>query len=359
MSVRIQRRATLSAAVLAIGALSLSACGGGDEGEENSATSGTVGIIGYAGIWEDAYREAVIEPFNEEYPDITINYNSNRSSAEMLSAIQSEGGNRATDVTIMDISVSNGGNSQGIFAELSEEEIPNLANVADEWLDEDGYGPAVMLDSVALLYAPEEFDAAPESWDVLWDEEYQGQVNVMAPPSGLGINLTAITAEMLGEDFTETIDQTIERLQELAPNVQTWAPNPDEYQSVMTGQTILGVGQNARGQFYVDDSDGALGVAVPEEGTVNQINTINLTADAPNPEAAKTFIDYALSAEAQEAFAERMFYAPTVENAELSEEVAERLVEADDDRIIPLDQEWLADVRQDWTDQWNREVLGQ
>lgn len=359
MSVLISRRVTLSAAVLAISGLSMTACGGGEEEAESSPTSGTVSIIGYSGIWEDAYREAVIEPFTDEYPDITIDYNSNRSSAEMLSSIQSEGGSRTTDVAIMDISVSNGGNSQGVFTEVSEDEIPNLANVDEEWLNEDGYGPAVMLDAVALLYASDEFDEAPDTWDVLWDEEYEGQVNVMAPPSGLGINLTAITADLIGEDFTESIDQTVERLQELAPNVQTWAPNPDEYQSVMTGQTVLGVGQNARGQYYVDDSDGALGVAVPDEGTVYQINTINLTADAPNPEAAKTFIDYALSAEAQEAFAEAMYYAPTVENVDLSDDVAERLVEAGDDSVIPLDQEWLAEVRQDWSDRWNREILAQ
>lgn len=358
MNSGIGRRLALPSAVLAVGALSLSACSdSGSDDVEGSATSGEISIIGYSGIWEEQYREAVIDPFLEEYPDISVDYNSNRSSAEMLSAIQSEGGNRTTDIAIMDVAISNGGNQQGIFSEVTEEDVPNLANVNEDLLDEDGYGPTVMLDAVSLLYSSDEFDSAPDSWEVLWDEDYQNQVNVVAPPSGIGINLTAITADMLGEDFTESIDQAVEKLQDLAPNVQSWAPNPDEYQSVMTGQTVLGVGQNARAQYYADDSDGAIGATVPDEGTVYQINTINLTEDAPNPEAAKTFMDYALSAEAQEAFAEAMFYAPSVDNAELPEEVSDRLVEMDDDAVIPVDQEWLAGVRDEWSDRWNREIV--
>ena len=357
MKTGIGRRAFITTATAAAAGIGLASCSSGSAEVEGSATSGPISIIGYAGIWEEQYRKAVIEPFLEEYPDITIDYASKRSSAEMLSAIQSEGGKRTTDVTIMDIAVSNGGNSQGIFATLSEEDIPNLANVNPELLDGEGYGPVVMLDAVSLLYASDEFPDAPESWEVLWDETYEGRVNVVAPPSGIGINLTAITADMIGEDFTQSIDQTVSKLQELAPNVQSWAPNPDEYQSVMTGQTVLGVGQNARAQYYVDDSSGALGATVPEEGTVYQINTINLTEDAPNPEAAKTFIDYALSPEAQEAFAEAMFYAPSITNAELPDEVAERLVEFGDSGVIPLDQQWLAENRDEWTERWNREIV--
>ncbi|MGP5414345.1 ABC transporter substrate-binding protein [Brachybacterium paraconglomeratum] len=357
MDLGIGRRAFIASTAVAAAGVGLSACSSGGDGVEGSATSGPINIIGYAGIWEEQYRAAVIEPFLAEYPDITVNYASKRSSAEMLSAVQSEGGNRTTDITIMDIAVSNGGNSQGIFSTLSEEDVPNIANVNPDLVNADGFGPVVMLDAVSLLYASAEFSTPPESWEVLWDEQYRGKVNVVAPPSGIGINLTAITADMIGEDFTTSIDQTVTKLQELAPNVQSWAPNPDEYQSVVTGQTVLGVGQNARAQYYVDDSDGALGATVPQEGTVYQINTINLTADAPNPEAAKTFINYALSPEAQTAFAEAMYYAPSIDNAELPEEVAARLVEYGDDGIIPLDQEWLAATRDEWTERWNREIV--
>ncbi|MGI6878068.1 ABC transporter substrate-binding protein [Microbacterium sp. gxy059] len=359
MSALTRRRIAAALAASVAGTTVLAGCGG-QSGPATDAgpESGTISIIGYASIWEEQYREAVIDPFLEKYPDIQINYVSKRSSAEMLSAIQSEGGRPTTDVAIMDISVSDSGNAQDLFTTFDESDVPNLANVKEEFLDADGFGPTLQLDAVGLLYDTEVIPDAPTSWEVLWDDEYAGKVSVVAPPSGLGINLTAITSEMLGEDFTQSVDESIAKLTELAPNVQSWAPNPDEYQSVITGQTVLGLGQNARGQYYADDSDGKLGVAFPEEGTVYQINTINLSASAPNPEAAKTFIDYALSDEAQTAFAKALFYAPSTD-AELPAEVADRVVQTDGSmKIIDIDQEWLAGVRDEWTDRWKREIIG-
>lgn len=352
-----RRRTATILAVSTAGAIALAGCSSGGAAE-GGPESGEISIIGYAGIWEEQYRDAVIDPFLEEHPDITINYSSKRSSAEMLSAIQSEGGRPVTDVAIMDSAVSDSGNEQGLFEKITEDDVPNLSKVKDEFQHDDGFGPLVGLDAVGLLYDTETFSEAPTSWEVLWDDAYAGQVQVVAPPSGLGLNLTAITATMLGEDYTESIDEAVAKLAELAPNVQSWAPNPDEYQSIITGQTVLGLGQNARGQYYSDDSDGKLGIAFPEEGTVYQRNAINLSAEAPNPEAAKTFIDYALSDEAQAAFAEALFYAPSTD-VELPPEVSERIVQTDGSmEIIDLDPTWLGQVSGEWTDRWKREIIG-
>ncbi|MDF9276306.1 extracellular solute-binding protein [Arthrobacter sp. EH-1B-1] len=352
----------IAATVAITSAFGLSACGGSADsaGESDSATSGEVSLIAYSGIWQDQYMKAVIEPFEEKYPDIDINFASKRSSAEMLSALQGQKGNPATDVAIMDISVSESGNDQGLFAPMESSEIPNLENVGEDFQNEDGFGPVVMADAIGLLYDKETFPEPPESWDVLWDPAHAGKINVMAPPSLLGLSLTAITSTMEDEDYIQSIDKAVARLQELAPAVQTFAPNPDEYQSVITGQTVLGIGQNARGQYYSDESNGKLGVTFPEEGTVYQMNTINLVQDAPNDAAAKTFIDYALSPGAQSAFAEALFYAPTVTNAELSPEVQERVVPTDGSlNIIPLDVNFLAGARDEWTDIWKREIISQ
>jgi putative spermidine/putrescine transport system substrate-binding protein len=360
MRIRTTGRIATAAAVLASSALALTGCGGGASpasGSE-SATSGDVNLIAYSGVWEDQYKAAVIEPFKAKYPDIKINYSSKRSSAEMLSALQGQKNNPATDVAIMDNSVSTTGNTQGLFAKIDPAAVPNLANVPDKFKNKDGYGPVAMLDAVGLVYDTATFPSAPESWDVLWDPAYAGKINVNAPPSLLGLSLTAITSKMQGEDYTQSIDKAVARLKEMAPGVQTFAPNPDEYQNVITGQTVLGLGQNARGQFYSDQSNKKIGVTFPKEGTVYQINTVNVVKDAPNGAAAQTFVNYALSAEAQTAFAKALFYAPSVTNAELPADVKERVVPTDGSlNIVPLDVEFLSSARDKWTDTWKRQII--
>jgi putative spermidine/putrescine transport system substrate-binding protein len=348
-------------AAAAAATLVLTGCGGGSgsAGTSNSsATSGEINLIAYAGVWQDQYNAAVIEPFKAKYPDIKINYSSKRSSAEMLSALQGQKNDPATDVAIMDNSVSTTGNTQGLFDKIDESAVPNLANVPEKFQDKNGFGPVVMLDAVGLLYDTATFPKAPESWDVLWDPAYAGRINVNAPPSLLGLSLTAITSKMEGEDYTQSIDEAVAKLKEMAPGVQTFAPNPDEYQNVITGQTVLGLGQNARGQFYSDQSNKKMGVTFPKEGTVYQINTVNLVKDAPNKAAAETFINYALSPEAQTAFAVALFYAPSVTNAELPAEVKDRVVPTDGSlNIVPLDVQFLSSARDKWTDTWKRQII--
>ncbi len=340
-------------------ALALASCSGpGNAAGGDSPTSGEVSLIAYSGVWQDQYNAAVIEPFKAKYPDIKITYSSKRSSAEMLSALQGQKGKPSTDVAIMDNSVSTSGNKQGLFEKIDAAGVPNLANVADEFQNKEGFGPVVMLDAIGLVYDTATFPTPPESWNVLWDPAYAGKINVNAPPSLLGLSLTAITSKMEGEDYTKSIDKAVARLQELAPAVQTFAPNPDEYQSIITGQTVLGLGQNARGQFYSDQSNKKMGVTFPKEGTVYQINTINLVKDAPHSAAAKTFIDYALSAEAQAAFAEKLFYAPSVTNAKLPDDVKNRVVPTDGSlNIVPLDVDFLSSARDKWTDTWKRQII--
>lgn len=357
----VRRSALVAGAAAAL--LAFSACSGGgsaDSGSgEDGGLSGTVNVIGYSGIWQERYTEAVIQPFQEANPGVTVNYVAKRSSAEMLSALQSQQSNPNTDVAIMDESVAKSGNDQGLFAELNVEDIPNLEGVKEEFQNAEGFGPVVHLDAIGILYDTEVFDEAPTSWEELWNEDHAGKVNLMAPPSLLGLAVTAAASTLEGEDYTESIDAGVAKLKELAPNVQTFAPNPDEWQSIITGQTVIGVGQNARGQYYVDESDGKLGIAFPEEGTFYQLNTINLVKDAPNEPAAQAFIDYALSPEAQLAFAEALYYAPSVD-VEIPAETAERIVATDGSiKILPLDTEFLAEVRDPWTELWKREIIAQ
>lgn len=361
---RLSRTSPLIAtAFIAASAFVLSGCGGSAASNSaapssGSATSGEVNLIAYSGVWQDQYNAAVVEPFKAKYPNIKINYVSKRSSAEMLSALQGQKGSPSTDVAIMDNSVSESGNTQGLFEKVDAAAVPNLANVPDKFKNKDGYGPVVMLDAVGLVYSTAAFPKAPDSWNVLWDPAYAGKINVNAPPSLLGLSLTAITAKMQGEDYTKGIDAAVARLKALAPSVQTFAPNPDEYQNVITGQTVLGLGQNARGQFYSDQSNKKIGVTFPKEGTVYQINTVNLVKNAPHSAAAQTFVNYALSADAQTAFAKALFYAPSVTNAVLPAEVKQRVVPTDGSlNIVPLDVSFLSSARDKWTDTWKRQII--
>ena len=146
---------------------------------------------------------------------------------------------------------------------------------------------------------------------------------------------------------------------EMAPNVLSWAPAPDPYTFIIQGQADLAVGWNARGQIYSASSGGKLAVAIPSEGSLFQINNMCLVKGAKNPGPAKRFIEYALGAEAQKAFTERMFYAPVNAKAQISPAALARTAATPERMANMLDIDWLeiARIRDGMAEQWRRRIL--
>lgn len=348
--------AAVTALTLGVG---LAACGN-TEAAEDSRTSGEVTLLMYSGVVQDNYTEAVVEPFMEKYPDIEIEYVPAESSSEMLATLRTEKSAPVTDVAVMDISVAATGNDEGIFQPLDPEQVPNLADIAEQGKVEDNYGPAVTFDNLVLLQNTDEVPEESTSWEALWSEEVAGEVVVDAAPDIQGLSLMMIMNEIEGSDYTESVDAGVERLSDLAPDVQTWAPNPDPYTMITNGSASMGIGWNARAQFYSDESDGKLGVSIPDEGSVFQINTINLVEGSDSPKAAQTFINYALSPEAQAAFTEQMYYAPTNTKTEVSPEAQKRTASTPERQREMLDIDWsyVAGQNDAWTEMWRREILG-
>ncbi len=362
MKLSAARRRLMILATFAVAALALAGCGTSSPAPAKSAgddLSGDLNLVAYASVWQEQFQKAVIDPFVKLHPGVTVHYLAKRSSAEMLSALQAEGATPTTDVAIMDQSVANAANAARIFQPFTTKDVPNLAHVQKQFLTPGNYGPVDMADAVALLYDKSVFSKAPTSWNTYWDKKYSGRVAMVDPPSALGIDLTAIVSTMQGEDYHTSIDKAIARLKDLAPSVQSWLPNPDEYQTIITGQTVLSIGQNGRGQYYADQSGGKLGLVIPKEGTAYQLNTVNLRKDAPHEKVAKAFIDYSLSPAAQRAFAAALFYAPSIDNADLPAEVQKRVVRTDGSvKVVDLDPTFVASIRDQWTDRWKREVIG-
>lgn len=348
---RLPKIALATTAALAL--LTTTACGGNSAGDDTES-SGTVTLLGYSAIVQDNYQEAVVDPFEEKYPDIKVKYVPGDNAAKMLGTLRSEKKSPRTDVVIMDTSVAETGVKEGLFDELTSENVPNIDNVVD--LGDTAGGYAATFDSYVMLYNKQTAPKAPESWKALWKSP-NDSVALDAAPDIQGIALQRIVAEMQGKDYKKDDSSQIEKLSELGPKVSTWAPQPSPYQAVTDSGAMYATGWNARAQIYSKDSPDSLGVVTPKEGTIFQINTINMTKNSEHKKATQTFMNYALSAEAQKSFSEQMYYAPTVQGVELNDDASSRVVQPDSDAILDFDWSWMADHRDDWSNDWKRKVI--
>jgi putative spermidine/putrescine transport system substrate-binding protein len=318
----------------------------------------TVTLAAYSGIFQDHYTKAVVEPFMKKHPDIKVEFYGMNNSAQMLGTLRAQKASPQIDVVIMDVSVAKAGTDEGLLDTIDESVTGNVKDLYPAARPHGVAGVGVTFDNLVLLYNTDLVKETPGSWENLWSAEYAGKVAIPAVPDIQGTTLTIIADKMAGgTDYRQNVDAGIAKIGELAPSVQTWDPKPDVYSPVATGQVAMGIGWNARAQVYADGSGGKLGVVLPKEGSGFQINTINLVKDRPASDAAKTFVDYTLSPEAQAAFSAEMFYAPTNSKASVPDAALKRTAAGYMDKMIDIDWLEVAKIRDAITEQWRRRVI--
>lgn len=346
------------AATTAVVLTAITGCSGGGSDVKDGPEAGSIVVQGYSGIFQDNFKKAVLDPFTAKYPKIKVTYNGMGNSADNLASLRAAKNSPTANVAIMDLSVSNTANKSQLFQPLDPAKVPNMKDIDKRGQVVGNYGPAVTFDSLVLIYN-DKVNPKPTKWNSLWDPKNKGQVIVPAQPDIQGTGLMLIENARAGGNYKTSVAPGVKRLQELAPSVQTWAPQPDQYTLVQAGTAKIAVGWNARSQFYADKSKGKMKVSIPDDKTIFQINTINLVKDSKSPEAAQTFVNYALSPEAQAKFTETMYYAPSNTKSKPAASALSR-TSADPAKVGQvLDVDWtvVAKKRDEWTQIWRRQIL--
>lgn len=316
-------------------------------------------LAAYSGIFEDIYKRTVVEPFMKANPGIRVNYVGAPTSAQNLGTLRAQKAAPQIDICIMDVVVAKAGGDENIYKKVTAEQLPVMKQLTPAALIEGVPGPAVTFDTVVLMYAPGKFPTPPTSWKELWNKKHAGRIAIDAPPNLLGLALTLIANKMAGGgDYRQSVAKGIELLGEMAPLVQTWDPKPDAYSAVVNGVVDLSIGYNARTQTFAKQTPDRIAAAMPEEGSVSQINTINLVNGSGQTEAALQFMSYALSAETQAAFTEALYYAPSNKEAPISEDARQRTAATPERMAKIMDVDWIevAKIRDGITEQWRRNV---
>ncbi|WP_431284512.1 extracellular solute-binding protein [Humitalea sp. 24SJ18S-53] len=320
---------------------------------QGPATPAPVTLLAYSGIFRDNYSEVVTAPFGP------VQYAEAVTSAQMLGTLRAQRADPQVDVVIMDVTVAAQACAEGLVEPLNAADFPVFAELDPMARSAGGAcGPGVLYDHLVMVYDTRSISPAPAGLAAMWDPAQRGRVALAAPPNIQGLALTAILAHSLSGDW-RNINPAIARLRELAPAVQTFNPNPDGYTLILNDQVRLATGWNARAQLYADQSQGRIGVVLPAEGTVFQVNTINIVANAKNRAGAARFVTHALSAGPQAAFTERMYYGPTNANAQVAPAALARTALAPESRarVIPLDWAQMIPLREAWNQRWRREVV--
>lgn len=232
---------------------------------------------------------------------------------------------------------------------------PNAEAIPDEQKDADGVWTGVYVGALGFCSNQVLLDElgldVPDSWDDLLDPALAGQVAV-AHPASSGTSYTALYTQVLrlgGED------EAIEYALELHPNIlQYTSSGAAPAEMAGRGEVAISIVFSHDCVRNIEAGFSDLVVSFAEEGTGYEIGGVALIANAPEPEAAKMWIDWVLTAETQEIGPAEAasFQLPTNPDAA----VHESSVNLDEVNLVEYDFDAAGAARADLTARFEDEV---
>ena len=251
------------------------------------------GTLVVYGSCEEEYLAVACEKFQELY-GIEVQYQ-RLSTGEVQSKVEEEAGTPSGDVWF-------GGTTdpynvcaaEGLLEAYEAENASHLLGSADR--DKDGYWYGIYKGILGFMVNRDELDrmgiAVPQDWADLTKPEYEGLV-------WLSNYNTAGTAKLVINTMIQKYghDEGIQYLCDLDKNVQVYTKSGSgPSKNVGTGECVVGIGFLHDGiTQIVDNGYGNIELVIPSSGTSYEIGATAIFKGAKHPNAAKLWIEFALS----------------------------------------------------------------
>lgn len=251
------------------------------------------GTLVVYGSCEEEYLAVACEKFQELY-GIEVQYQ-RLSTGEVQSKVEEEAGNPSGDVWF-------GGTTdpynvcaaEGLLEAYEAENASHL--LGEAYRDKDGYWYGIYKGILGFMVNRDELDrmgiAVPQDWADLTKPEYAGLV-------WLSNYNTAGTAKLVINTMIQKYghDEGIQYLVDLDKNVHVYTKSGSgPSKNVGTGECVVGIGFLHDGiTQIVDNGYGNIELVIPSSGTSYEIGATAIFKGAKHPNAAKLWIEFALS----------------------------------------------------------------
>ncbi len=263
--------------------------------DELIAAAQDEGTLVVYGSCEEEYLAAACEHFEELY-GITVQYQ-RLSTGEVQSKVEEENGNPSADVWF-------GGTTdpynvcaaEGLLEPYEAENASHL--LSDAYRNADGYWYGIYKGILGFMVNIDELDRlglpVPQDWSDLLDPQYEGLI-------WLSNYNTAGTAKLVINTMIQKYghDEGIQYLVDLDKNIEVYTKSGSgPSKNVGTGECVIGIGFLHDGiTQIVDNGYGNIELVIPSSGTSYEIGATAIFKGCEHPNAAKLWIEYALSPE--------------------------------------------------------------
>lgn len=251
------------------------------------------GTLVVYGSCEEEYLTKACRKFEQLY-DINVQYE-RLSSGEVQSKIEEENGRPSADVWFG--GTTDPYNLLATDGLLEAYEAYNASHLLDEvYRDKEGYWYGIYKGILGFMVNTVELDTlgldVPKDWSDLVDEKYQGLI-WMSNYNTSGTAKLVLNTMIQKYGYQEGLDY----LKDLDKNVYVYTKSGSgPAKNVGTGACVIGIGFLHDGiTQIVNNGYDDIALVIPESGTSYEIGATAIFKGCENPNAAKLWIEFALS----------------------------------------------------------------
>lgn len=262
---------------------------------------------------EDSYdtNAAFEEWYLAEYgKEVKVNYTTYASNEDMYAKLKS--GAVKYDIVIPSDYMIELMIEEDMLEEIDFSNIPNYQYIDENYRNlfydpDNKYSVPYTYGMVGIIYNTTMVEGTPDSWSLMWDENYKGKIlNFNNPRDAFGTAMYKLGIDVNTSD-TADWDAAFEALKAQKPLVQSYVM--DEIFNKMKGASAA-IAPYYAGDFltmYDDNND--LAFYYPKEGTNVFIDAICIPKGTQHKDIAEAYINFMLSEDAAIANAEYIGYA--------------------------------------------------
>jgi putative spermidine/putrescine transport system substrate-binding protein len=267
-------------------------------------------IMGAWPGYEEFFQRLSFNPYLAEHSDVTINMEINPASQIYAMIQASAGASPPMHGTMMNDAFAWKGRQEGVWQEVTADQVPNLAKVPGALL-QGSAGPFWAMNFFGIAYNPEFVPEGIQSWTQLYEPRFRGRV-AMWPAYFDGF---IMAAKVAGAD-EKNIEAGLREWEKAKNNIGLWISSVSELHQAMNAGEIW-VAPNWGSVTVRDAASGMnLAITIPEEGAV--MNTYYVQAlngiSSQETQVVHDIMNSWLSPDVQEAVFSEQFLIPVHED---------------------------------------------
>ena len=241
--------------------------------------------------WGEYIDEDMIERFEKE-TGIRVEYTTFNDNESMYTKVKNAGDD-SYDVVVPSDYMIKKMIEEDMLAEINFDNVPNaqytLPNLLNPAYDvENRYSVPYTWGTVGLIYNTSMVEEEPTSWEILWDEQYAGNILMFNNSrDAFGITLKYLGYSLNTED-PEQLREAAELLKAQKPLVQAYVM--DQMFDKMENNEAAIATYYSGDALLIDNDD--IAIAIPKEGTNVFVDACCIPKGAKNKLGAEMFINF-------------------------------------------------------------------